>query len=125
MAHTVHKQVLTSTLLHKVTAFIIGYALWYTLSGTQTVQVTHTIPIAFYNVDGHQIKAPESVQVTISAKRMHMRTVSPEKLTLHIDAATLKQGENRIRLCDTSLFLPNNIDVFEYTPCPLIVHVYT
>lgn len=122
MALIAHKQTINNSLLLKTTAFIIGYSIWAALSSTQTLQVAQEIPLAFYNVpDSWQLQAPDTVTVNLVAKRAHLRKLSTEKLTVHLDAATLKPGENRINLHDASLFLSKHIAV-DYDH-PLIVHV--
>lgn len=122
MALTAHKQTINNSLFLKTTAFIIGYSIWAALSNSQTLHVTQEIPLAFYNVpDSWQLQAPDTVTVSLVAKRAHLRNVSREKLTVHLDAATLKQGENRINLHNASLFLSKHIAI-DYDR-PLIVHV--
>lgn len=122
MALIVHKRTINNSLLLKTTAFVIGYSIWAALSSTQTIHVAQEIPLAFYNVpDSWHLQAPDTVTVNLVAKRAHLRKLSTEKLTVHLDAATLKPGENRINLHDASLFLSKHIAV-DYDS-PLIVHV--
>lgn len=123
MALTARKQIISSNLFLKITAFIIGYALWTALSNTQTVCITRQASLAFYNVpDTWRITSADALDVTLLARRAQLRMLSPEKLTVHIDAATLKEGENYIDVNGSSLFLPKQIQIVDYTH-PLIVRV--
>ncbi|MCC7414748.1 MAG: hypothetical protein IT346_01515 [Epsilonproteobacteria bacterium] len=123
MATVTRKPIIQSNLCLKVTACIIGYSIWAALSNTSTIQQTHQLPIAFYNVpDAWQITAPDVVEVTLAAKRNLLRRLSREKLAVHIDAATLKAGDNHISIIDSSLFLPAHAEIVDYAR-PCIVHV--
>lgn len=122
MAIATRKPIIDSNLCLKVTACIIGYSMWAALSNISTIQQTHQLPIAFYNLpDAWQITAPDAVEVTLAAKRNLLRKLSSEKLAVHIDAATLKEGDNHVNI-DSSLFLPAHVEIIDYTR-PFIVHV--
>lgn len=124
MALTAYTQALHSNLSLKITAFIIGYSLWAALSNTHTTEISYRVPITFYNLPKNcSITSPDFLDVTLMGKKAQLRSLKPATLAIHIDGASLKQGENHIGPSTASLFLPEQIDVVNYTPSHLVIYV--
>lgn len=104
----------------KILALVFGYTLWKSMSEAHKVEVSMRAPISFYNEHGLVIDCPESVAVTLFAKR-HAISQLTRDIALHIDANTLEEGENSIAINEKNLLLPDTVKLLNCTPQRLLV----
>ena len=117
------KDILPSIIL-KICALVIGYAIWHVFSQAQTITITHTVPVCFDNQSDKQIiKGPETVTVSLQGKREAFRTIDLNLLAAHINIARLSAQQSRIHLLCSHLFLPEHILLVDYSPAPIVVEM--
>lgn len=117
------RALISSSLLHKGSALIIGFLLWAELSPLRHATITATVPLCFYG-DAAQhdgINAPETVTVTLRGPRADLARITPATLAVHLEAARLRSGKNGIIIRSRDLFLPARVRVVHYNPLPLVV----
>ena len=118
------KNLIATNLSLKIVACIIGYALWATVSRHQQAQLSYTIPLCFYNVPPEwRINAPETIKVTLSAKRQFLGALRSDTLAIHINGHELCAGTQPIAIDSAQLFLPEPIKLLHYSPSPLLINV--
>lgn len=84
------------------------------------IEISMRAPISFYNEQGLEIEAPESVGVTIFAKRKLLGQLTRD-LAVHIDAQTLHEGENKIAVSEKNLLLPSTVKLLNCYPTTIDV----
>ena len=112
---------LSSPLFTKVSSGIIGFLLWSSINGLFTQTTWVTLPISFYNKANKQIDTVDSVSIELSAQRSYLRQLSLDNLAVHIDANTLKLGDNQIKVSPEQLFLPDTISINAIIPEQIII----
>jgi hypothetical protein len=118
------RSVFFNNALLKVSSLIIGYALWFPLSESCTIQVTHRVPVCMYNVPSTlTLQAPETVQITLCGKRKDIKALALKDLAVHINGTQLRAGPNPVDVSPTTLFLPDQVKLVSYTPAPSIIQV--
>ncbi len=101
----------------KCIALVLGYAFWYIFGSSHATTVQLSVPLCFYNIASNQtINAPESVSVTIAAKRSDLRALATDHLAAHINAEELHAGKNIVSLTHSTLLLPECIKLVHYEP---------
>ncbi len=82
------------------------------------------IPLCFSSLpDAYQVKAPEKIAVTITAKRSDIYTLDETNLAAHININKLLPGNHAIILTEQHLFLPKNIVLTSYKPANLYITI--
>lgn len=117
------KKILNSTIILKILSLLIGGSIWYQLGFYQRISKTFTIPLCFYGPQ-RVIDAPETIEITLQAKRSDIRALDHEHLAAHINSALLAEGPNTILINNKTLFLPETFNVLHYKPSNIIVTVY-
>lgn len=112
-----------STIFLKVSSLIIGFALWSSVCELFPRSQWFTIPISFYNRDSRNIQAPEIVQVEFTGKRSHMNRIDKKSIAAHIDAQSLRMGDNPLTITREHLLLPPSIVVTTVIPQSIVVRV--
>lgn len=103
-------------------ALFFGIATWFIISQHRNETRTYTIPLCFYNRTQEQsIKAPETIEVTLTGKRHELVNIDSKNLSAHINAQTLKAGASRIQLSKQHLYLPSTIALKNYAPAPILI----
>lgn len=106
----------------KIVSCILGYSLWSMLSQTYLDDLDIAVPVCLYNVpESFTIDAPETINLRLRASRAMLRTITHDQVALHIDGTTLHAGTNPLLVCQSSLFLPENVNVVHYTARPLMI----
>lgn len=108
--HTTKKQNLL-----KFIALLCGYILWRVISNYHMTTMTFMTPLSFYNTTSYHVDAPETVSVTLKGHKKSFIQL-PETLALHINVATLHEGDNQIRVNNENLFLPDEIKLVKWSP---------
>ena len=117
------RSTLTSSLFLKVSSLILGFGLWSIMNDLFTQSKWFTIPVCFYNTESHHIKAPETVTLELTGKRAHLKRISSDTLAVHVDAKSLQQGDNLLRITHDLLLLPQTLAVTTVIPQSVIVHL--
>jgi hypothetical protein len=113
---SVQKILLNSSSL-KVGAVIIGFLSWTIASEFRYYYMAIDAPVVFYNTRLNQkMSAPETVAITLAARRVDMRHMQNEVVAVHIDARKLREGANRVDLSQKNLLLPRTINLVNYKP---------
>lgn len=95
---------------------VMGFFVWYCISESYTQQQHLKLPLFFYNsVATETINAPESVDVTVAGVRSALRAAHAHG-AVHIDAKTLKDGEQLVHVSTENLLLPSGAKMLNYTP---------
>lgn len=111
-----------NNLILKLFSVVLGYILWSIMSQSHITTSQFAIPIFFYNIPQHtKIVAPETVSIQLRGTKKILRTLSTEPLAAHIDVQPLKGGDNLISLSKSTLFLPNQVELLQAIPSPLVV----
>lgn len=113
------KNLLLSNCNLKLISLVIGYGLWFLYSQSTTIQLDYTIPVCFYAANQEISSAPESVVVTLQAKRSDILQCDLTNLAVHINSTKLKPGNNLIAVNEKTLFLPESIKMVYCKPQPL------
>lgn len=122
MRHSI-QTALSSNLMHKIGALVLGVTLWSILSHTHEETVTVTVPLCFFNTENVHIAAPENVTVTLKGLRRDLHTIDYTTLAVHLDAQKLPQGKSSILLRNKDLFLQKKIKLVSYYPINLEFNV--
>lgn len=118
------KRTMHSNAILKVISCILGYAFWTVLSATHTNTVRVDVPVCFYaQEDRHDIKAPETIKVTLSGKRSDLLAVDTKALAIHVNAAQLHNGHNQLVINNETLFLPDTVKLVNYCPSNSVIDV--
>lgn len=116
------KRIVINRLSLKAISLLLGYSLWSILSHNQTIRITITVPLCFYNIEHNlTIDAPETIAITLEGKRELFKYGKIEMLAAHIDCMTLHEGIHRIDISSQTLFLPDYIKLIHYNPSPLLI----
>jgi hypothetical protein len=99
----------------KIIALIAGYILWRVISNYHMTTMTFLAPLSFYNRTSYHIAAPEAVTVKLTGHKKAFIQLA-ETLALHINVATLQEGDNQIRVNNENLFLPDGIKLVDWSP---------
>ncbi len=121
------RALISSNILHRTSACIIGFLLWSQLTSIHNQTTTVTAPLCFYGNTAHEleIQAPETVTITLRGKRRDLAGIDTTLLAIHIDTAQLREGKNGIVPAAGDLFLPETISVIHYNPLPIVVAKHT
>lgn len=108
----------------KIISLILAFGFWSLLNQMHPTLLTVTVPLCFY---GEQktvsITAPETIKVTLSAKRADLANLDLTTLAAHVDAPTLKPGPNNLILTSEHLFVPPSCNLVHYKPSNILVLV--
>lgn len=125
MAQALARKILNNTPL-KLFSLLLGYLIWHILSAHQTTTRVLTIPICFYNTtQDYTIQSPETITITLRARRSLFTDAYLNNLALHIDAQQLTKQTTIIPVSAAQLFLPENVTLIHYVPSPLIIEKTT
>jgi len=103
---------------------LLGYSFWYIASYNQIVTLQLSVPLCFSSLpEAYQVKAPEKIAVTITAKRSDMYTLDETNLAAHININKLLPGNHAIILTEQHLFLPKKITLTSYKPANLYITI--
>ena len=117
------RTILTSSLCLKISSLIIGFLLWSTVNDLFTYTKWFTIPLCFYNAESLVLSAPQAITLELSGKRSHIRQIASDSLAAHIDAHTLRPGNNLLAITRDHLLMPPSIQVTTVIPHSVIVQV--
>lgn len=106
---------LLNNLSLNILAIVFGYTLWKSISEHQVINVTLQAPVSWYGTTGLTVDAPEKISVTLQAKRDELYTLT-KTVAAHIDAATLHEGENPIKLNASHFILPESVKLVNCSP---------
>lgn len=102
-------------------AIIFGILWWSVLSNLHRAQRTITIPLCFYNTNQLHVTAPETIAITISGKRSHLRSLNASNVAIHMDAQSLPEQTSILNIRQEHLLLPQNVNLVSYSPSnPLV-----
>lgn len=81
-----------------------------------------TVPLCFYGTsEDKEVRAPESVAVTLSGKREDLIALDLNNIALHINMEELRMGDNLIEVSTEKLFLPSTVKVVHWSPLNPVV----
>ena len=101
---------------------ILGYSVWYTVGIDKPAQLNVQVPLCFYGQHEQQIiKAPQYVDVRLSAPRRLLYALDSKNLAVHFDANKLSAGKNSITITRAELLLPKCIKLLDYKPINIVV----
>lgn len=109
------KNHLLNNLCLSIFALICSYGLWNTLSRSAKINAKITLPIFFYNRSDSKIEAPETIDVTVYAKRSLIKNMLYTS-SVNIDENDLKNGINTILLNKSMFDIPINSTLIKYNP---------
>lgn len=108
----------------KVISCILGYTFWSVLSASHTNTIQLNVPVCFYGQNAmHDIKAPDTVTITLSGKRSDLSALDPKAVAMHVDATQLHQGTNQMIVDNKTLFLPDTLKLVNYCPSNIVIDV--
>jgi hypothetical protein len=82
-----------------------------------------TVPVCFDDApENLLIESPEVVKIQVSGKRADLRNLNLNNLAFHIDAQKLSVGNNRLAITAEKLFLPESINLLNYSPLVFSAH---
>lgn len=104
----------------RMSSLLIGFLLWSALSNVQYDHITVTIPLCVYGEQTEVItyKLPETISVTLKAKKNSLRAIDFTTLAAHVDAQEIIMHKN-ITVTNKHLLLPDSIAVACYKPLNL------
>lgn len=108
----------------KVISLILGYSVWNILSASHPHTLSIDVPICFYQESvAHVIDAPEIINLQLQGKKNVLESINKKTLALHIDASSLHPGANPLTINRATLFLPETINVVNYSPANIVITV--
>ena len=117
------KNLLLSNTVLKIICLLLSYSFWYIASIQQTISLTFSIPLCFTTAHQHDIIAPEKIDVTLRAQRVHFYSLDPTTLIAHLDIAHLEKGKHILTVQEKNLFLPNSISIAHYKPSRITITI--
>lgn len=108
----------------KIMSIFFGVSLWYILSQQRNDSITVDVPICFYNTTPQvAINAPETIRISLYAKRSDLIALDFSQLAIHLDAKQLQKPSTNMYLESRHLFLPATIKLVDYSPAPVLIRV--
>lgn len=110
----------------KIIVFCIACGIWNILQNVLITENKCIVPLYFYNTsDTYTIAAPDSVQVVLKGPKQALRALDNDLLALHIDARSLKPGNQWHAPSAGKMFLPNSVSVIYYNPALIAINLKT
>lgn len=117
------KKIVTNKPILKINALILGSCFWYFLGQLRPLEITRTIPLAFYGNQTEPIEAPETIEVCLKGFRKDFYAIDLTELAFHINSESLKKGKNYCLITDEDLFLPPGIKLLHCNPSHVVALV--
>jgi len=112
-------------ILLRLISLIFGFMCWYVFMHQQDVDRQVRIPISFHNIPQNMaIIAPEIAAITVRGKRIDIHALDPNTNSFHIDATSLKKGNNQLLLSADKIFLPNQVSLLNSSPSTILVYMH-
>lgn len=112
-------------LLLKIISLILGFSCWYLFMYQQYIDQQIMIPVSFHNLPKDKsIIAPELVEITIRGKRADIYGIDSTTSSFHINAKSLKIGNNKIPILPDQFSLPEHISLLSCRPSTILVYMY-
>ncbi|WP_298272139.1 CdaR family protein [Geobacter sp.] len=108
----------------KILSLVLAAALWLSVAGNRTGELTLTVPLAVRNLPpGVAVTRMEhsALQVTISGPKILLLKLRGEKIIMPLDMRGLREGRALFAGFDRSLPLPTGVRVTRV--CPASVEV--
>ena len=113
---------LSTNIMLKTLCLLIAIVFWYFFSGIYPITLQLTVPLYFYGLkDTYTINGPTTVLITLQGMRSDFCMLDAEQLAIHVDARTLKSGNQKIIVTFKELFLPNTIKLIHCNPTSIEV----
>lgn len=116
MKYLMLKKHLWTNLTIKLFSLILAFGLWSFLSQSQVFRVIYTVPICFFGKSTLDTTQPDSVDITLEAKRSVFINFDKNSLAVHINNELLHEGKNIHVICKQDLFLPSDINMIDCNP---------
>lgn len=113
------KNLLISTWSLKIYAFVTACFLWYFLSFDNRIIIKVTVPVCF--ADDMQVECPESICVTLRAKRTTLYTYDFSSLAFCIANQDLPAQKNYVPVSAEKLLLSSDIEIIACNPAYVTV----
>lgn len=115
---------ITSRILDKLIAIILGFFLWTIFCKNNTKNISADIPLCFYNTsDNISYSGPENIKVKLVSKYQDLKNFDIKNLSVHVDAQNLKIGSSNLQINEQDLFLPDSIKIVDYAPSNIVINV--
>jgi hypothetical protein len=112
---------LTNHLL-KCAALMLSILCWLHINYNKEICCTIKIPLLFDHItDTHILSAPETISLQIQGTRTALLHIDNSVSAVHIDARTLKKGDQILTVSSDAIFLPESVSVLHYSPCTISV----
>ena len=123
-SNTVLQRALYNPACIKLSALLIGYSLWFYLGQYFTSSQWVQVPLCFYSIPAQMsIKAPETVWIELTGKRIDIRHLDLRTLALHVNAQAFKPGKQNYTINYTDLFLPSCVRVSTSRPNTIAIEL--
>lgn len=117
-----NKALITNNLTLKVVSLIMGFTFWFVWSDKQPATYRVDVPLCLYNIPEHaEFKAPESVKVELSGKLKDLYDLDLNNLAIHIDGATLHEGNNQCIVSNEQLLMPDDVKMTHCAPSNIVI----
>lgn len=100
----------------KLASLILGYSIWFFAATHQWVCQEYTVPVCFYPTEQRIVTAPESIKLKISGPRSEIFHLNTIDLAMHINIADYQDGDHKVLLNSSNLFLPETLKLVELIP---------
>lgn len=118
------KSLFLSNTVLKCISLLLGFWFWYIASNNHIVTIQLSIPLCFTGLSQHHtIHAPETINVTLRAKRTDIYALSYDSLAIHKNIETLFPGKYGILIEKQDLFLPEQVQLIDYKPSTIIITI--
>jgi hypothetical protein len=106
----------------KLSAFIIAYALWASLSATREREKIVKVPVCFFGSDQEYIvNAPETLRITLKGTRDALHAIDYDSIAVHINSVRIPDGTHEKVLHSADLFLPPHVKLLHYEPSNFLI----
>jgi hypothetical protein len=112
----------TNNLTLKVISLIMGFTFWFVWSDKQPTSCRVDVPLCVYNVpENAQFDAPETVKIQLSGKLKDLYDLDLDNLAVHIDGATLREGNNQCIVKNEQLLMPDDVKMTHCKPSNIMI----
>lgn len=116
--------VLLKNIFVKLLALGLAAALWFLASGSKLSAIDMTVPLVLRNLPPGTVvagKVPTSLVVTVTAPKIRVLDLRPEKLAVDLDMAGLGVGTVTFTAMEKRLVLPPGVALVRVYPGTIII----
>lgn len=121
MKAQIFKEAVTNNFSTKIFSLLFGVCLWGFFSLERDIDLVLHVPLCFNDCVQHIVSCPESVALTLRAKRKAFYAMDTSCLAVHIQPHDLKNKKNCILINPERLLLPSQVQFVCAEPMHIVV----